>query len=199
MKFNNSYRGFTLVEVMIAMIILSTAIILLSQSWSSSFAKINKTQKIFEFSALLERKMTEIQLKYAGKAVDAIPEEEAGDFGDTNPDYTWKLASKPMEMPDLSSTLMAKDGGVDETMMSLMKQLMEGLGKAVKEVTLTVSYKPKTAKKSTEYSITTYFVDYDKDINFSMPGMGAMGGGNNDGSNNNSGGANPGTGNGGSR
>lgn len=58
-----------------------------------------------------------------------------------------------------------------------MKQLMEGLGKAVKEVTVTVMYRPKTASKTIEYSVTTYFVDYDKDISFAFPGMGAMGAG----------------------
>jgi general secretion pathway protein I len=170
-------KGFTLLEALIAMVILSTAILLLSQAWSSTFVKLNKTQKIFEFAALLERKMAEVELKYRGKAVDSIPEEESGDFGETNTDYTWKMFSKPMEMPDLASTLTSKDGGADEILISLMKQLMEGLGKAVKEVTVTVMYRPKTASKTIEYSVTTYFVDYDKDISFAFPGMGAMGAG----------------------
>ena len=51
--------------------------------------------------------------------------------------------------------------------MSLIKQLTEGLSKAVKEVTVTVIFKG--GKKPQEYSVTTYFVDYDREFQMGVP------------------------------
>ncbi len=150
------------------MVILSSALLLLTNSWSGSYLRIRKTQQQFEVAALLERKMTEIDLEYRGKPLDEIPEEKEEDFGKEYPQYSWKLTSKKLEIPDISSTLSSKDGGVDEFTMSIIKQLTEGLSKAIKEVTVTVLMKvPKG--KTLEYSITTYFVDHDRDLNLAIP------------------------------
>lgn len=161
-------NGFTLLETMIAVVIMGTGLLLLANSWTSSFSRVRKTQLTFEVASLLERKMTEIELEYRGKPLTEIPEEREDSFGDEYPQYTWKLNSQDLAIPDVSSTLSAQDGGVDQFTASLVKQLTEGLSKAVKEVTLTVVYKPPQGK-TLEYTITTYFVDYDKELNFGMP------------------------------
>lgn len=150
------------------MVILSSALLLLTSSWSGSSLRVRKTQQLFEVAALLERKMSEIELEYRGKSLDEIPEERAEDFGAEYPQYTWKMASKKLEIPDISSTLSARDGGADAFLMSLIKQLTEGLSKAIKEVTVTVIFKG--GKKPTEYSVTTYFIDYDKEFQMGIPG-----------------------------
>jgi phenylalanyl-tRNA synthetase beta chain len=61
---------------------------------------------------------------------------------------------------------------IDEALQAIIKQLTEGLSKMVKEVTVTVIYKAPKSKlaKPLEYSVTTYFVDYDKEVSFGMPG-----------------------------
>lgn len=130
--------------------------------------RVRKTQQQFEVAALLERKMTDVEIEYRGKPTDEIPEEKSGDFGQEYPQYAWKLASKKLEIPDISTTLASKDGGVDEFTATVVKQLTEGLSKAVKEVTVTVIFK-EAKPKPLEYSITTYFVDYDKEMPLGMP------------------------------
>lgn len=150
------------------MVILSSALVLLTTSWSSAFLKVRKTQQQFEVAAMLERKMSEIELEYRGKSTDEIPEEANDDFGSDFPQYSWKMKSKKLEIPDISSTLSAKDGGADELLMSVIKQLTDGMSKAIKEVTVTVIYNPGKGKPQ-EYSVTTYFVDFEKDLALAVP------------------------------
>ncbi|WP_347358514.1 type II secretion system protein [Bdellovibrio sp.] len=163
-------NGFTLIETVIAMVILSSGIMLLANSWSGSFMRVRKTQLSTEVTALLERKMTEIELEYSGKPLDSIPEETEDDFGSEYSQYSWKMTSKEFEVPDISATLTAQAGGADEMALTVMKTLTEHLGKSIKEVKVTVIYKG--AKKPLEFSATQYFVDYDKELPLpSMPGM----------------------------
>lgn len=162
-------NGFTLLETMLAVVILSSALLLLANSWGGSHLRVRKTQRQFEVAALLEKKMTDIELEYRGKSIDEIPEERGPEeIGEEFPQYQWKLTSKKLELPDISSTLAAQEGGANTFMMSIVKQLSEGLSKAVKEVTMTIIY-TEAKQKPIEYSITTYFVDFDKELQMGMP------------------------------
>lgn len=131
--------------------------------------RLRKTQLSTEVSALLERKMVEIEMEYAGKPLDSIPEEKEDDFGSEYPQYSWKMETKEFEVPDFSATLTAQSGGADEMTLTVMKTLAEHLGKSVKEVKVSVIYKG--GKKPLQFSATQYFVDYDKEIQLpAMPG-----------------------------
>lgn len=156
-------KGFTLVEILIAMLILASGVMLLANSWSGSFLRIKKTQINSEVAALLERKMIEIDVKYRGKPLDSIPEEESDDFGTEYKQYRWVMKSKEFELPDLSTGMASKSGGANEMLLQLMKTLTEQLKKTVKEVKVSVFYKPQKGKEA-EYSVTTYFIDYDKPL-----------------------------------
>lgn len=160
-------NGFTLVETVIAMVILSSGLLLLANSWSGSFMRVRKTQLATEVSALLERKMTEVEMEFQGKPLESIPEEKSDDFGSEYPQYSWKLTSKEFEVPDISATLTAQAGGANELALTMMKTLTEHLAKSIKEVKVTIIYK--TGKKPMEFSATQYFVDYDKQL--PMPGI----------------------------
>ncbi|MFP5519207.1 MAG: type II secretion system protein [Bdellovibrionia bacterium] len=167
-------KGFTLLETLLAMVILSSGILLLTNSWSGSFARLKKTQLTTEISALLERKMVEIEAEYAGKPLEAIPEEQSEDFGEDYPQYSWELQSKELEVPDLSASLTAREGGANEMLIMVIRQLSEHLSKSVKEVKVSIVYKG--GKNPIRYSATTYFVNYDKPL--SIGGAGAPAGGN---------------------
>ncbi len=166
----NKKSGFTLLEVLIAMMILAAGVMLLAQSWSSSYNRLRKTQKNVEIAALLERKLAETDMKYRGKAIDSIPESEGDEF-EGFPEYTWKLESKNFEMPDLTAVLIGREGGVDQMMMTLMKQFSEHLSKSIKEVKVTIVYKHND--KEFNYSATMLFVDHDKQLPLpAIPGGG---------------------------
>ncbi|MEK2690617.1 type IV pilus modification PilV family protein [Bdellovibrio sp. GT3] len=155
-------KGFTLIETVLALVILSSGLLLLANSWGGSFAYVRKAQFATEVTALLERKMAEIEIEYAGKSLDSIPEDKEDDFGSEFPQYSWKMESKEFEVPDISATLTAREGGADEMSLTLMKTLTQHLSKSIKEVKVTVIYKG--SKKPMSFSATQYFVDYDREI-----------------------------------
>lgn len=163
-------KGFTLVETIVALVILSTSLILLSNSWVGTYSRIKKAQLNFVVASLLERKMTEIELEYRDKPLQSIPEETEDDFGEDFKQYSWKLESKELKLPDLAGSLSAQEGGVDQMTESLVRQLIEGISKSIKEVRVTIIYKPGGNQKNLEWSITTYFVDYDREFQFGVPG-----------------------------
>ena len=164
--------GMTLVEVLIAMLILAGGLILIANSWSGTYGRLRKTQQTIEVAALMQRKMVEIEMEYKGKPLGSIPEEKADDFGSEYPQYSWKMESKEFEMPDLTPLLVSRDEGANGQMLSIMKQFSDHLSKSIKEVKLTITFKAKKAR-TVNYTVTTYFVDYDKEI--PLPGIGGLG------------------------
>jgi hypothetical protein len=64
--------------------------------------------------------------------------------------------------------MASKEGGADPTLAMMVKMLTAHLSKSVKEVTVSVLVK--NPKKDLEFSVTTYFVDYDVPIAVSPGG-----------------------------
>lgn len=165
-------KGFTLLEVIMAVAIMSTGILLVTMSWSGTFQRMKKTQINTEVVALIERKMAELDAKYKNKPLESIPEAEEDNFGDEYPQYSWKMESRQFEMPDLTSYLTAREGGADQFTTMTMKTFTDHLSKTIKEIRLTVIYKP-TNKPEQTYTVTTFYVDYNKE----PPMPGGLGGG----------------------
>lgn len=164
--------GFTLIEVLVAMLIMVGGIVVISNAWSGNFMRL-KSSRINNISAtLLERKMTEIEFEYKDKSVDEIKEEDGGDFGAMYPGYSWSMKSQPFELPDMSGAMISREGGADEILLTIMRTTAEFIKKSAKEVSVTVSFK---GKKNGEikHTVTTYFVDYSKEL----PLPAGMGGG----------------------
>ncbi len=149
-----------------AMAILASGLLLLTNTWSSSGLFLRKTQLNNEMSALLERKLTEIRIEYEGKSLESIPEEKSDDFGSDYPKFSWKLISKEFQAPDFASAMTSQDGGADQMSMMVMQVFGKYLSDSVKEVKISVVHKE--GKKTLEVSATTYFINYDKE--FSLPG-----------------------------
>jgi prepilin-type N-terminal cleavage/methylation domain-containing protein len=168
-------KGFTLIETLIAMVLLAGALIVLGNAWSGSLNAIRKSRSLTTLSLLLQRKMTEYEIKYKDKTTGEVPEEETGDFGSDFAPYTWKMQSRKIEMPDMSAALTARTGGATETEIMIVKQLQEMIEKSVKEMRVTVLWT--TGEKVQEYSLTTYLVDHEGANVGGIPGAGGAGGG----------------------
>lgn len=152
-------NGFSLVEVLLATIILGGALVALSSSWSGTVHSQNKSGKIQVITSLLKSKTTELEIKYAQAGFSAIPEEEAGDFGSEFPELSWKSEVRELEFPDLSAILQAQDGSIDETTRMVVSQMTGHFSKNVKEMRITILWTT-PRKKPLEYSVTTYIVNY---------------------------------------
>ena len=167
-------NGFTLIEVILAIMVISSGLFILTNSWSGTYNRLRKTQIQVQLAALLERKVAEIEREYKGKSLDSIDEEKEDKFGGDVPEtYSWRMESRKLEIPDLSAALTAQDGGVDQAMLTVMKTFTEHLSKSIKEVKISVINtelgKPLIA------DVTIYMIDYDKPLN--IPGIGGAGGG----------------------
>src|SRR5262249_1056827 len=120
---------------------------------------------------LLERKVVEIGAEYKDKPFDEIVDKD-GDFGSDLPQYHWSFKTKEFVMPDLSSALLGKDGVKDEMLLTFVKQDTEFISKSIKEGTVTVFVK--AGKNEVPFSVTTYFVDYSREL--PLPGLPGGGG-----------------------
>ena len=172
-----SEKGFTLIETVIAVMIMVGALIVVGNSWSGNLMRIDKARINTNMANLLERKMTELELQYRGKPLTEIKEEDAGEFEGPLKSYKWEMRSKEFEMPDLSGVLSAKDKGADEISLLIARTVAEYVKTAVKEVTVTITYHSTRAKsKDVRQSATTYFMDYTKALSISGLAGGGAGG-----------------------
>jgi general secretion pathway protein I len=163
--------GFSLIEVLIAMLILSGGILVVANSWSGNYNRLQKSRINNTMAHLLQKKMTELELEYKDKPIDEVKEEDGGEFEEYK-GFTWKMKSQEFEMPDLSSALIAQNEGTDDMTLMIVKQVTEYIRKTVKEVTLTVSYRAPRAKNVIRQEVTTYFVDFKKEVPLSPGGGG---------------------------
>lgn len=165
-------KGFTLLEVLVALMILAGGLLVLNNSWTTNNLRLRKANIFNNSATLLQKKMVEMEALYKEKPLEEIPESESGDFGSDHPNYRWEMQSRELEFPDLSSIIIGEGQG-DENLLMMVRQMTEMISKSIKEVKVTIFVK--TKKKEVSYSATTYFVDYARD--FGLPGGGAPAGG----------------------
>ena len=169
-RHEHKQSGFTLVETVIAMVILALTVVTVGNAWSGNIFRVQKSRINSTTATLLQRKMTEMEITYQDRPTE-VPEELKGDFGAMYPGYSWEMKSKDFEMPDMSNLLIGRDGGADEMLLTMVRTVSDYIKQSAKEVQVTVVYKPTKAKSKTALrnSVTSYFIDYTKDI--SIPGM----------------------------
>ncbi|MEO0336832.1 MAG: type II secretion system protein [Pseudomonadota bacterium] len=157
-------QGFTLMEVLVAIMILAGSLVVVSTSWSGNFLRVKKANLYNNVALLLESKMSEITSRYSGLRLEEIPEQESGDFGADYKQYRWEFKSQEFEMPDMSAILVKNAGpqGADEMLLTMIKQMQNYISQSVKEGTVTIYVKGSGSEVA--FSITTYFVDYNRDL-----------------------------------
>lgn len=173
----SAHGGFTLIEVLIATMILAGGIMVMANAWSGNFMRVRNARINNTMAGLLERKMTEYEIRAKEKPITDIPEEEAGDFGAKFPGYRWEMKSKEFEMPNITGALTARDGGVDEMTLLIIKTTQDYIKEAVKELSVSVFYKGRA--NEVKHTATTYLIDYTKEIPMpgGIPGAGGAAGG----------------------
>ncbi len=156
-------KAFTLIEVILALMVMSAGLFILTNAWSGTYTRLQKTQIQVQLAALLERKVTELEREFKGKPLDSIPEEKEDDFGSDILYYSWKMKSRKLEIPDLSASLTSKEGGANENLLRIMKIFTEHLSKSIKELKITVTYQKDKGKPVTA-DVTIYLIDYDRPL-----------------------------------
>ncbi len=111
-KFNfdlSDVRGFTLLEVMVAVAILAIALVAILKANVQSLGTLIETRERTTVSMLAASKMAEVE------AVGAANWSEfQGDFGEDYPDFTWRVETAPTEVERLvrvAVIVQAREGG----------------------------------------------------------------------------------------
>ncbi len=111
-KFNfdlSDVRGFTLLEVMVAVAILAIALVAILKANVQSLDTLIETRERTTVSMLAASKMAEVE------AVGAANWSEfQGDFGEDYPDFTWRVETAPTEVERLvrvAVIVQAREGG----------------------------------------------------------------------------------------
>ncbi|MBT4760620.1 MAG: type II secretion system protein [Bdellovibrionaceae bacterium] len=165
MKKSFSQSGFTLIEVIIALMILTGSLMVLTTAWSSNFLKLNKSKRHDIAAFLLKQKVTELNIEYKGMPLEQIKEEDKGDFGEDYPQFRWEFKSQEFIMPNLAALYTAANGEEPDQMTTLVLEQMKGFfEKSVREAEIIVFAKSGRVKKEARYRVTTYFVDYNQEL-----------------------------------
>ena len=90
---NNKLYGFTLLEVMVAMVIMATALIAVFGSQSQSVSLAGEASFNITAPLLAQMKMAEIEVNQ-----QEDPGPGSGDFGEEFPGYVWQLSVRDVQL-----------------------------------------------------------------------------------------------------
>ncbi len=164
-----SLKGFTLLEVIIALSILASIMILLTSSWKGNLRRVKKSEAKTQAVYLLEKKMTEIQIMYKNDIKNLPTDLQKGNFKDKNLSaYTWEWESAEFKMPDIARLFIQKKGILNETTHKIITQMKKYLEDSIKEVKVTIIYKSSPKAQEYRFSIATILVNYDTPLNLGL-------------------------------
>ncbi len=113
--------GFTLIEVLVAVVILSTGIVLILSAYDSSLAALRSANDSMRAHLLLKEKLDSAELAtFCGTS--------AGEFADIAGDYAWRMkVSTPIGHEDTTArevvvTVWRKDGGREHTLATYVRK-----------------------------------------------------------------------------
>lgn len=173
-----SQKGFSLIEILIALSILTGALIVVSTAWSTTMLRIRKMKMNHQAAFLLDYKVSDMERQYKDQLTQ-LPDEKDGTFeelGSEFKNYSWSMKSKKFELPDLTPLLGQQKNrqGTDALLATMMGQLSDYFNQAAKEVTVTVIYTYN--KKNVRFAATTFLVDFNQTLPLPSLGGGGPGG-----------------------
>ncbi len=151
--------GFTLLETLIALSIMVVAFAAILSIESSSLNASARARQMNVVSMLAKNAMIDAEEAIEGKSFEEVRGEETKAFEPPFQDYKWTRTVKEIKFPNLVPSASKEEGseGTDSSAETLGKLVTNFLSKALREVTVTVSWQ-KSGKEQSE-SITTYWVD----------------------------------------
>ncbi len=146
--------GFTLIEIMVAVSILSISLIALMSFSGNTLIKSGRAEQMTIAVMLARQKMTDIELELEKKMKrNEFPDEksEDGKFDEPYEDYTWEMEVRRVELPP---PVQGDEGGQIQGMVA--KQLTKEISKTVRELKLTVKWDEMDEEQSIE--VVTHIV-----------------------------------------
>jgi len=163
--------GFSLIEVLTAVLLLAGFIALIVQISYGTRNRMQKTLQLEKISQLLESKMLELRGTYRGPDILKLPEEGEGVFED-HPDHSWIYKTQTIPLPDsdlILSLIGLPDNSLNQKVIDVFQSV---LSNTIIEIELTVFYQiPKSRGKTVQLSLSSYFVNYEQAPDFVLNQM----------------------------
>ena len=151
-------NGFTLIEVLSALVILAGFTALVTRMTYGNYQRLQKSQRMEKAAVLLERKMSEIEAEYKNQNIINLPEEDKGIFEEEK-DFVWSYETRPLMIPKTLTLLALQKIPQNEINRKIAGLIREVLSETVVELKLKVTYQK--GKRSVDYSLVSYFVNYE--------------------------------------
>jgi prepilin-type N-terminal cleavage/methylation domain-containing protein len=170
---NNTRRfnvGFTMVEVMAAMLILAIVCVAYSENQISAISLVKATRYRDTAIMLASKRMAEINFLVQSRGIEEVKDGERGDFdSEAFEGYSWTVTKKNVPAPDFAALLSAAgstgeaeegaEGGQAPNLEGPMKVIMEAWGKSIMELILEVKWTEGEQEKS--YTLMTHYMASD--------------------------------------
>jgi general secretion pathway protein I len=181
--------GFTLLEVMVALAILASTLVVLLQIITNNIRATNHAKLTTAATLLARAKMTDIEDGVLENGFSTDTETAKGTFRDQGySDFRWDSSIERIELPtdmkqlaEVQATddskskdpMQALTGMVGGLMSTFMEPIRVGLEESVRRVTLTITWN-EVGRRDQTLQIVTYLTDSSKlDLALSMGAMGA--------------------------
>ncbi len=96
---NNHKSGFTLLEIMVALSIMSLGLVIVIQTLASALMTVGISSRYNIAVLLAQQKLWDVQ-----QGGYPAPGRDSGDFGERYPDYRWEIDVTPLQMEDSWNT-----------------------------------------------------------------------------------------------
>lgn len=161
----NLSSGFTLLEVIIALTIMTIAFGAILASQSGSIHHTIKSKEMNIAGWLANRVMVESEHLLEKKPFSELAKETTEKFPEPYERFTWKREIKEITLPDFSQP--PKEGeAVAEATRILAKVMTKYLSSAIREMIITIKWQRETTEQS--LSISTYLIDLNAEFNFAI-------------------------------
>ncbi len=161
-------RGFTLLEIMVAIALLAIILVTVYGSQASSLFTSTKLRNVQIATNLARKFMHESELDLKDQNFDNLDSgESTGKFPDPFSNFSWKRKVEKVDFSALSEVLLAQAAadpnqrlsGQDET---VAKYFQDYLGQSVRRMTVTVEWPD--GDKTSSLGFTTLLVRYNADF-----------------------------------
>jgi type II secretion system protein I len=150
--------GFTLLEVLIAMAIMTVALSSILAVESGSINASARAKQMNIVAMLVKNQMIKTEYDIEGKTFDEVEKEKTEAFEAPYETYTWKRVVKEITFPTINpGSSDPNDTSVDQNAETMAKTISQFLSKAIREVDVSVNWKKDGKDQS--FTVATYWVD----------------------------------------
>lgn len=155
-------KGFSLLEIMVAVTILATSFVILIGSQSSSLRASQRAERLTTATLLAQQKMAEYEIQLQQdidrRKFPRDEKEETGTFDEPFEDYRWLWKIKKVELPVLNAG--GEEGG-NPYIATYLKNVSQQISKSVRELELTIFWGDEEVPQEEQPNIviTTHIVD----------------------------------------